>query len=86
MKEIGEVEGTLEAFNLALGAGDPEESPRAAFDLGLLLLDGGELEAARRALLAARGTKHPEELPRVLYNRSDDLLGVHLARSDVPRR
>ena len=58
----------IRAYQQVIDSGHPEEAPRAAFDLGLMLDKLDEYNLAEEAYQQAIDSGHPEEAPRAAFN------------------
>ena len=57
-----------EAYRQVIDSGHPEETPRAAFNLGLMLDKLGEYARAEEAYQRAIDSQHAEWAPRAAFN------------------
>jgi tetratricopeptide (TPR) repeat protein len=68
VEEHGEHDLADQAYQQVIDSGHPEEAPRAAFDLGLMLDKLGEYNLAEQAYQQAINSGHPEVAPKAMRN------------------
>jgi len=63
----GDVDGAAAAYQLAIDSGHADETPRAAFNLGLLREQQGDVDSAAAAYQLAIDSGHAEHAPRAAF-------------------
>jgi tetratricopeptide (TPR) repeat protein len=74
-----DVEGARRACERVIASGHPDEAPRAAVDLGMLLAMRGDIDGARVAFEHAADSRHPDHAPWAVIG-----LGLLLTRLGDP--